>query len=85
MVDREHCQTRWKNTYTTFKRQFTLIDGLIAEAKICSAKLQDPEDETEGKDARVLIEPIEHKLGLIKKYIDKLCEILPEAASDDSE
>ena len=80
MVDREHSQTRWKNTYTTFKRQFTLIDGLIAEAKSCSVKLQDPEDRTEAKDARMLIEPIEHKLGLIKKYIDKLYEILPDAA-----
>ena len=85
MVDREHYQTRWKNTYTSFKRQFTLIDGLIAEAKSCSVKLQDPEDRTEAKDARMLIDPIEHKLGLIKKYIDKLYEILPEAASDDGE
>ena len=80
MVDREQYQTRWKNTYTSFKRQFTLIDGLIAEAKSCSVKLQDPEDRTEAKDARILIEPIEHKLGLIKKYIDKLYEILPDAA-----
>ena len=60
MVDREHTQTRWKNTYFTYKRQFTMIDGLIAETKICSNKLHDPEDETEGKDARRLIEPIEH-------------------------
>ena len=80
MVDREEYQTRWKNTYTSFKRQFTLIDGLIAEAKSCSVKLQDPEDRTEAKDARMLIDPIEHKLGLIKKYIDKLYEILPDAA-----
>ena len=80
MVDREQAQTRWKNTHTTFLRQFTLIDGLIAKAKACSNKLQDPEDETEAKDARLLIEPIEHKLGLIKKYIDKLWEILPDAA-----
>ena len=45
MVDREHTQTRWKNTYFTYKRQFTMIDGLIAETKVCRNKLQDPEDE----------------------------------------
>ncbi len=56
----------WNNTYSTYKRQFTMIDGLIAETKICSNKLHDSEDETEGKDARCLIEPREHKLGLIK-------------------
>ena len=83
MVDREHTQTVWKNTYSTYKRQFTMIDGLIAETKICSNKLHDPEDETEGKDARRLIEPIEHKLGLIKRYISKLYEILPEVAEGD--
>ena len=81
MVDREEHQARWKNTYTSFKRQFTIIDGLIAEAKSCSIKLQDPEDRTEAKHARMLIDPIEHKLGLIQKYIDKLYEILPDAAA----
>ena len=80
MVDRKEHQARWKNTYTSFKRQFTLIDGLIAEAKNCSVKLQDPEDRTEAKHARMLIDPIEHKLGLIQKYIDKLYVILPDAA-----
>ena len=79
MVDREEHQARWKNTYTSFKRQFTIIDGLIAEAKSCSVKLQDPEDRTEAKHARMLIDPIEHKLGLIQKYIDKLYVILPDA------
>ena len=63
MVDIEKL---WNNTYSTYKRQFTMIDGLIAETKVCSNKLHDSEDETEGKDARCLIEPIEHKLGLIK-------------------
>ena len=42
-------------------------------------KLKDPEDRTEAKHARMLVDPIEHKLGLIKKYIDKLYELLPEA------
>ena len=78
--ERDKAQVKWKNTHTTFLRQFTIIDGLIARAQALLNKLQDPEDETEAKDARLLIEPIEHKLGLIKKYIDKLWEILPDAA-----
>ena len=81
MGDREEHQVRWKNTYASFKRQFTTIDRLIAEAKACSVKLKDPEDRTEAKHARLLVDPIEHKLGLIQKYIDKLYEILPDAAA----
>ena len=76
----EDYQAKWRNTYTSFKRQFTIIDKLIGEAKACSVKLKDPEDRTEAKHARMLVDPIEHKLGLIKKYIDKLYELLPEAA-----
>ena len=81
MNDREEYQVWWKNTYTTLKRQFTIFDKLIAEAKACSVKLKDPEDRTEAKHARRLVDPIEHKLGLIQKYIDKLSEILPDAAA----
>ena len=62
----EDYQAKWRNTYTSFKRQFTIIDKLIAEAKACSVKLKDPEDRTEAKHARMLVDPIEHKLGLIK-------------------
>ena len=80
MGDIEDCQTKWSNTNTSFKRQFTIIDRLIGEAKACTVKLQDPEDRTEAKHARMLVDPIEHKLGLIKKYIDKLYELLPDAA-----
>ena len=76
----EDYQAKWRNTYTSFKCQFTIIDRLIAEAKACSVKLKDPEDRTEAKHARRLVDPIEHKLGLIQKYIDKLYEILPDAA-----
>ena len=81
MSDREEYQARWRNTYNSLKRQFTTIDRLIAEAKACSVKLKDPEDRTEAKHARLLVDPIDHKLGLIQKYIDKLYEILPEAAA----
>ena len=76
----EDYQAKWKNTLTAFKRQFTLIDKLIGDAKACSVKLKDPNDRTEAKHARLLVDPIEHKLGLIKKYIDLLYELLPKAS-----
>ncbi len=80
MSDREAYQVRWKNTFTSLKRQFTIIDKMIAEAKACSVKLKDPEDRTEAKHARRLVVPIEHNLELLQKYIDKLYEVLPDAA-----
>ena len=73
----------WDNTHFTYKRQFTQLEKLIEESHVCAGRLHDEEDPTEGKDARVLIEPIEHKLGLIKKYISKLHDLLPEVAEDD--
>ena len=81
MNDREENVVRWKNAHTTLKHQFTIFNRLIAEAKACSVKLKDPEDRTEAKHAKRLVDPIEHKLGLIQKYIDKLYEILPDAAA----
>ena len=78
-------QSMWKNTLTAFKRQFTLIDRLIADAKACSIKLKDPNDRTEAKQARILVGPIQHKLGLITKYVDTLHDILPNAAVTDDE
>ena len=80
MADREENVVRYKNAHTTLKRQFTIFDRLIAEAKTCSVKLKDPEDRTEAKHARRLVVPIEHKLELLQKYIDKLYEVLPDAA-----
>ena len=67
----------WDNNHFTYKRQFTQLEKLLEESHVCAGRLHDEEDPTEGKDARVLIEPIEHKLGLIKKYISKLYEIYP--------
>ena len=81
MNDREENVVRFRNAHTTLKRQLTIFDRMIAEAKACSVKLKDPEDRTEAKHAKRLVDPIEHKLGLIQKYIDKLYEILPEAAA----
>ena len=77
----EDYQAKWKNTLAAFKRQFTLIDRLIGDAKACSIKLKDPNDRMEAKQARMLVDPIEHKLGLIQKYVDLLYEILPKASS----
>ena len=76
----EDYQAKWKNTHAAFKRQFTLIDRLLADAKACSVKLKDPNDRTEAKQVRILVDPIEHKLGLIQKYIDLLYELLPKAS-----
>ena len=57
-----------------------MLDKLIEESHVCAGRLHDEQDPTEGKDARVLIEPIEHKLSLMKKYITKLHDLLPEVA-----
>ena len=73
-------QTTWKNTLAAFKRQFTLIDRLMADAKACSEKLKDTRDAMDAKEARKLVGPIQHKLGLITKYVDSLHDILPRAA-----
>ena len=73
-------QSTWKNTLTAFKRQFTIIDRLMADAKACSIKLKDPNNRTDAKQARILVGPIQHKLGLITKYVDSLHDILPKAA-----
>ena len=73
----------WDNNHFTYKRQFTQLERLLEESQLCADRLHDENDPTEGKDARVLIEPIEHKLSLIKKYISKLHDLLPEVAEDD--
>ena len=78
-------QTTWKNTLAAFKRQFTLFDRLMADAKACSENLKDPRHEMDAKEARKLVGPIQHKLGLITKYVDSLHAILPLAAVTEDE
>ena len=78
-------QTTWKNTLAAFKRQFTQIDKLMADAKACSENLKDPRHEMDAKEARKLVGPIQHKLGLITKYVDSLHAILPLAAVTEDE
>ena len=78
-------QTTWKNTLAAFKRQLTQIDKLMADAKACSENLKDPRHEMDAKEARKLVGPIQHKLGLITKYIDSLHAMLPLAAVTEDE
>ena len=78
-------QTTWKNTLAAFKRQFTQIDKLMANAKACSKNLKDPRHEMESKEARKLVGPIQHRLGLITKYVDSLHAILPLVAVTEDE
>ena len=76
-------QTKWKNTLAVFRRQFTQITKLIADAKVCSDNLKDPRHEMDAKQARRHVEPIQHKLGLVKNYVDSLHGVLPLVSVDD--
>merc|ERR1712089_43062 len=78
-------QTKWKNTLAAFRRQFTQINKLMADAKVCSENLKDPRHEMDAKQARRLVEPIQHKLGLVKNYVDSLHGILPLASVTDDD
>ena len=78
-------QTLWKNTVAAFKRQFTQLDKLIAEAKQTAKDIVDPSKKIDGKAAKKLVEPIQRKLGLLNKYVDSLHSILPNAAVTDDD
>ena len=77
---RDENQTLWKNTVAAFKRQFTQLDKLIAEAKQTAKDLADPSKKTDGKAAKKLVEPLQRKLGLVNNYVNNLHSILPLAA-----
>ena len=76
-------QTLWKNTGSAFKRQFTQLDKLIADAKQTAKDIVDPSKKVDGKATKKLVEPIQRKLGLLNKYVDSLHSILPNAAVTD--
>ena len=78
-------QTIWKNTVSAFKRQFTQLDKLIAEAKQTAKDIVDPSKKVDGKAAKKLVEPIQRKLGLLNKYVDSLHSIHPNAAVTDDD
>ena len=73
-------QTLWKNTVTAFKRQFTQLEKLIAEAKQTAKDIVDPKKKVDGKAARKLVDPIKRQVGFLNKYVDSLHSILRNAA-----
>ena len=72
-------QTIWKNTMAAFKNQFTRIDKLFVEAKLCANNLANPDHNMNGKEARKLVGPLQCKLELVHNYINWLHTILPKA------
>ena len=76
-------QTLWKNTVSTFKRQYTMLNTLIAEAKQIAKDMIDPKKKVDGKAAKMKVDPIKRKLELLNKYVDSLHSILPSAAVTD--
>ena len=78
-------QTIWKNTMAAFKNQFTRIDKLFVEAKLCANNLADPTHNMNGKEVRKLVEPLQRKLELVNNYINLLHTVLPLAAVTEDE
>ena len=78
-------QTLWKNTVSTFKRQYTMLGTLIAETKQIANDMVDPTKKVDGKAAKMKVEPIKRKLELLNKYVDSLHSILPSAAVTDDD
>ena len=78
-------QTIWKNTMAAFKNQFTRIDKLFVEAKLCASNLADPAHSMNGKEARKLVEPLQRKLELENNYINSLHNVLPLATATEDE
>ena len=76
-------QTVWTNTVTTFKRQYTMLNTLIAEVKQLTNDMVDPKKKVDGKAAKMKVDPIKQKLELLNKYVDSLHNILPSAAVID--
>ena len=68
-----------------FKNQFTRIDKLFVEAKLCATNLADPAHSMNGKEARKLVEPLQRKLELVNNYINSLHTVLPLAAVTENE
>ena len=73
-------QTIWKNTLAAFRNQFTWMDKLFVEAKLCMDNLADPAHSMNAKEAKKLVEPLKRKLELVNNYINSLHSVLPLAA-----
>ena len=51
-------QSIWKNTLAAFRNQFTRLDKLLSDAKLCADNLADPTSNITAKEARKLVEPL---------------------------
>ena len=78
-------QAIWKNTLTAFRNQFTRLDKLMNDAKLCANNLADPASDVTVKEARKLVDPLKRKLELVNNYITSLHSLLPLAAGDDED
>ena len=76
-------QTKWTNTVTAFKRQYTMLTTLLADVKQITKDMVDPKKKVDGKTAKMKVDPIKRKLELLNKYVDSLHDILPSAAIID--
>merc|ERR1711873_386377 len=68
-----------------FKNQFTRMDKLFVDAKLCASNLADTAHSMNGKEARKLVEPLQRKLELVNNYINSLYTVLPLAAVTEDE
>ena len=68
-----------------FKNQFTRIDKLFVEAKLCASNLANPAHSMNGKEARKLVELLQRKPKLVNNYINSLHTVLPLAAVTEDE
>ena len=76
-------QSKWTNTVTAFKRQYTMLTTLLTEVKQITKDMVDPKKKVDGKAAKMKVDPIKRKLELLNKYVDSLHNILPSAAVID--
>ena len=76
-------QSKWTNTVTAFKRQYTMLTTLLTEVKQITKDMVDPKKKVDGKAAKMKVDPIKRKVELLDKYVESLHTILPNAAVID--
>merc|ERR1712240_739025 len=67
-------QSKWTNTVTAFKRQYTMLTILLTDVKQITKDIMDPKKK---------VDPIKRKVELLDKYVESLHTILPDAAFID--
>ena len=50
-------QNLWKNTVSTFRRQYTMLEKLIADAKQAAKDIVDPKKKVDGKVVKRMADP----------------------------